>query len=163
MTSFDALFAASRAPNVPAAVRRDVAALWLHAVVDPNHRKDQGDGWTPLLMAASRESRALVELLLAHGAAVDAWEAAAMGDVDRLSTILDGAPDVVSERRANDAPPLHFAATVDVARMLVDRGARLDAVDKYGATAARAAAYGRRSRRSVARFLMERSGENDPW
>jgi ankyrin repeat protein len=70
---------------------------------------------------------------------------------------------VVRERRANEAPPLHFAATVDVARLLVKHGAELDALDKYGATAARAAAYGRRTRRPVARFLMDVSGESDAW
>ena len=143
--------------------RRDVAALLLKAGADPNHRSDQYDGWTPLLIAAGRESQSLIELLLAHGATVDAWAAAALGDVDQLRAIIHRTPDVILERRANGAPPLHFAGTVDAARLLVDRGAPLGTVDKYGATAARSAAYGRRSRRPVATFLMERSGESDPW
>lgn len=100
---------------------------------------------------------------LARGAAVDAWEAAAAGDVGQLGAILDRSPEALFERRANGAPPLHFAATIDVARLLVDRGAPLDVVDNYGATAARAAAYGPRVRRPVAKFLMEQSGERDPW
>jgi len=143
--------------------RADVAALLLDAGADPNHPSDMYDGWSPLLIAAGRESRELIELLRSHGAQIDAWEAAALGDLARLSEIVDQHSSVVRERRANQAPPLHFAATVDAARFLVAQGAALDALDKYGATAARSAAYGRRTRRPVARFLMDVSGESDAW
>ncbi len=143
--------------------RTDVASMLLKMGADPNHPSDMYDGWTPLLIAAGRQSRPLVELLLSHGAHVDAWEAAALGDLPRLDAIINADPQVIRAHRANDAPPLHFAATIDVARLLVERGAPLDAVDKYGSTAARSAAYGRRSRRPVARFLLEVTGERDPW
>jgi ankyrin repeat protein len=143
--------------------RTDVAAMLLKMGADPNHPSDMYDGWSPLLIAAGRQSRPLVELLLSHGAHVDAWEAAALGDVARLEAIINADPDVVKTHRANDAPPLHFAATIEVAQLLIDHGAPLDAVDKYGSTAARSAAYGRRSRRQVARFLMELTNERDPW
>ncbi len=143
--------------------RTDVASLLLEAGADPNHPSDMYDGWTPMLLAAGRESRELVDLLRSHGAQVDAWEAAALGDVGRLSEIVARDPGVVRERRANQAPPLHFAATVEVAAFLVAHGADLDALNKYGASAARGAAYGRRTRRPIARFLMERSGETDAW
>ena len=143
--------------------RADVAALLLETGADPNHPSDMYDGWTPMLIAASRESAELIELLRAHGARVGAWEASALGDIDALAAIVAANPAVVRARRANDAPPLHFAATVPIAEFLVAHGADLDALDKYGATAARAAAYGRRTRRPVARFLMGRSGEADAW
>ncbi len=143
--------------------RADIAKLLLESGADPNHPSDMYDGWTPLLIAAGRQSRPLIELLLSHGAHIDAWEAAALGDVPRLGAIVAASPDVVREHRANDAPPLHFAANVDVARLLVAKGAPLDAVDKYNSTAARAAAYGRRSRRPVAKLLVELTGERDPW
>ncbi len=143
--------------------RTDVASLLLEAGADPNHPSDMYDGWTPMLLAAARESGELVELLRSHGAQVDAWEAAALGDLARLSGIVEQHPGVVRERRANEAPPLHFASTVEVARFLVAHGADLDALNKYGATAARSAAYGRRTKRPIARFLMERSGEADAW
>ena len=143
--------------------RTDVAALLLDAGADPNHPSGMYDGWTPMLIAASRESPELIALLRARGARVDAWEAAALGDAAKLSEIVERTPMVVRERGANEAPPLHFAATVETARLLVSRNAALDALDKYGATAARAAAYGRRTRRPVARFLMEASGEADAW
>jgi ankyrin repeat protein len=143
--------------------RADIAKLLLESGADPNHPSDMYDGWSPLLIAACRQSRQLVELLLAHGAHVDAWEAAALGDVASLEAIITATPDVVREHRANDAPPLHFAGNVEVAELLVTRGAQLDALDKYASTAARTAAYGRRQRRPVARYLIELTGERDPW
>ena len=42
--------------------RADVAALLLEAGADPNHPSDMYDGWTPMLIAAGRESRELVDL-----------------------------------------------------------------------------------------------------
>lgn len=143
--------------------RTDVAKLLLRAGADPNHPSDMYDGWTPLLIAAGRQSHGLIELLLSYGANVDAWEAAALGDLPSLAAIIDANPSVVRARRANDAPPLHFASSVEIAKLLVDRGAPLDALDKYGSTAARSAAYGRRARRPVARFLMDLTGECDAW
>src|SRR5690242_3085119 len=143
--------------------RADVAALLLDAGADPNHPSDMYDGWTPMLIAASRESGELIELLRARGARIDAWEASALGDVAALAAIVSENPAIVRERRANEAPPLHFASTVSVAELLLAHGADLGALDKYGATAARAAAYGRRSRRPVARYLMKRGDESDAW
>jgi ankyrin repeat protein len=143
--------------------RTDVASMLLKLGADPNHPSDMYDGWTPLLIAAGRQSQPLIDLLLSYDAHVDAWEAAALGDLERLERIIAATPEVVRMHRANDAPPLHFAATVETAQLLIDRGAPLDAVDKYGSTAARSAAYGRRSRRPVARFLSEISNERDPW
>lgn len=140
--------------------RSDVVALLLRAGADPNHPSDRYDGWTPLLLAQRRPG--ILEQLRAHGARADIWEATALGETARVAELLDDQPSLVHARRPNDAPPLHFASTVEIARLLVDRGAGFDPVDKYGATAARSAAYSRH-RRDVARFIMTLSGENDPW
>src|SRR6478752_4267026 len=75
--------------------RTDVASMLLKLGADPNHTSDMYDGWTPLLNAEGRQSSPLVDLLLAHGAHVDAWEAAALGDVKQLAAIIDERPDVV--------------------------------------------------------------------
>jgi len=130
---------------------------------EPSPTSDDYDGWTPLLIAVTGGRRAFVDLLLARGARIDAWEAAALGNAPRLNAVLAVDPAAARARRVSDAPPLHCAATVEVARLLVDAGAPLGAVDKYGSTAARSAAYSGPKRADVARFLMERSGERDLW
>ncbi len=142
--------------------RVDIVRMLVDAGADPNAPSSGYDGWTPLLIAATREATPVVQLLLTHGARVGAWEASALGDVVRLAALLDETPSLVGARGANDAPPLHFASTVGVSRFLIERGAPVGALDKYGATAARSAAYSRR-RRAVAVYLMKETGERDPW
>jgi ankyrin repeat protein len=142
--------------------RIDIVRLLLDAGADPNPPSESYDGWTPLLIAATREAAPIVQLLLTRGAPVGAWEASALGDVVKLAVLLDEAPSLAAARGPNDAPPLHFAATVGVARFLIERGAPVDAVDGYGSTAARAAAYSR-ARRAVAQYLMRETGERDAW
>lgn len=140
-----------------------IAELLLKNGAEPSPASDGYDGWTPLLIAVSGGRRAFVDLLVSRGARIDAWEAAALGDATRLRALLAVDTALARVRRVNNAPPLHCAATVEVARLLVDAGAPLGAVDKYGSTAARAAAYAGAKRADVARFLMERSGERDLW
>jgi ankyrin repeat protein len=142
--------------------RIDIVRLLLDAGADPNPPSESYDGWTPLLIAATRGVTPIVQLLLTRGARVGAWEAAALGDVVKLAVMLDETPSLAAARGPNDAPPLHFAATVGVARFLIERGAPVDVLDKYESTAARAAAYSR-SRRAVGQFLMRETGERDAW
>jgi ankyrin repeat protein len=142
--------------------RIDIVRLLLDAGADPNPPSESYDGWTPLLIAATRGVTPIVQLLLTRGARVGAWEAAALGDVVKLAGLLDETPTLAAVRGPNDAPPLHFAATVGVARFLIERGAPVDALDKYESTAARAAAYSR-SWRAVGQFLMRETGERDAW
>jgi ankyrin repeat protein len=104
--------------------RLEIANLLFRHGADANAPSDAYDGWTPLLLAASGGKRAFVELLLAHGARVNAWEAAALGDASRLGALIAENPAVVRERGVNDAPPVHFASTVDGARLLVDAALR---------------------------------------
>ena len=57
-------------------------------------RADGGD--SPLLVALYHGRRDLAELLLAHGRRPDAFEAAALGDMDRLRDALDAEPGAVT-------------------------------------------------------------------
>jgi ankyrin repeat protein len=101
--------------------------------------------------------------LVSCGFGIQLWEAAALGDVEAMAQLLERDRSLATAPLRNGAMPLHLAGTVSCAAFLVDNAAQVEACDRHGTTAARAAAYSRRSRRDVARFLMALSGECDAW
>jgi ankyrin repeat protein len=90
----------------------------------PGARADGGD--SPLLMALYTGRRDLAELLLAHGRRPDAFEAAALGYVDRLRALVDAEPGAVTRFSSDGWTLLHLAGFfghVDAMRLLLERGA----------------------------------------
>jgi ankyrin repeat protein len=127
---------------------------------DPNPPSSAYDGWTPLHCAIHRGLDEIVSLLIGAGAEVDIHAAAAMGDTGLVRAKL---PSMVHARGPNDATPLHFAGSAEVANALLDAGADRHAVDKYGRGPGRAIAeYGRR-RVAAAEVVFSRTGERDPF
>jgi ankyrin repeat protein len=145
--------------------RKEIVELLLNNGADPNAENSDYD-WTALQLAIHRDHapaghNEIVQLLIARGATVDIWAAASMGDIDRVRELLTENPGLIDAKGPNHANPLHFAATVEVAELLLSHDADPDALDIYGKTpAAMAAAYGNR-RRDVTKFLMEKSGKSD--
>lgn len=67
----------------------------------------------------------------ADGAELDVFDAAALGRVDRLRTLLDADPGLVARLSDDGFTPLHlacFAGSPDAVRLLVERGAPLERV-----------------------------------
>ena len=59
-------------------------------------------------------------------------------DVERVRGILDAAPELLNVRDGNGDAPLHVAAesvSLEIIRLLIERGARQDARDGEGRTA----------------------------
>jgi RNA polymerase sigma factor (sigma-70 family) len=139
------------------AVVRDL----LDAGADPNPDSTTYGGWTPLLLATRRGRSGILQLLLDRGARWDAWSAAALGKSEVLRDLLRRQPDLVEARGPNRATPLHFAGSVEVARLLVEAGAPLTVLDQYGGTPLRVVAYSRGIPREVGRYLLELGGEDD--
>ena len=98
---------------------------------------------TPLIMAASKYwgwsgDSAPVEAstrLIERGAESDAFAAAALGDTDTLIEILDKDPNQARATNGYDTTPLHLAAWnghVDATKLLIEKGADLNAEDRSG-------------------------------
>ena len=65
------------------------------------------------------------------GMALDAFEAAAVGDAESLASAVDTAPGIVHEQSGDGWTVLHLAAafgTPEAVQLLLDRGAPVDAV-----------------------------------
>jgi ankyrin repeat protein len=101
----------------------------------------------------------LADFLIERGATVTPHAAARLGMLDRLREILDADPGAVHGRGGDGQTPLHFASTVDVADLLLDRGADPNALDvDHESTPAQWMA---RERQEVARRIIERGGQTD--
>lgn len=95
---------------------------------------DARGGWQvyrPLFFALQGGLAAATGVLRHHGARLDVFEAAALGDVAELRDILSKTPDVANARRDHcDGTPLHAArGNVAAARLLLEYGADVNAVD----------------------------------
>jgi ankyrin repeat protein len=92
-------------------------------------RADGGD--SPLLTALYHGRRDLAEVMLQHGRQLDAYEAAAVGDIDALRAALDAEPDAINRISHDGWTLLHLAGFfrhVDAVRLLLERGADVGAV-----------------------------------
>jgi ankyrin repeat protein len=75
----------------------------------------------------------LADTILDAGPELDVFDAAAVGDVDRLTELLDGDPDLVGAFSDDGFTPLHLAAFFargEAVRLLLDRGADVGAVSR---------------------------------
>jgi ankyrin repeat protein len=102
---------------------------------------------------------AFAPFLIERGARVDANAAARLGMLDTLERLIAADPAVVCARGGDGQTPLHVAASVDIARILLDHGADIDALDvDHESTPAQ---YLVRDHPEVARFLVERGCRTD--
>lgn len=97
--------------------------------------------------------------LVERGAAVDVWAAAGMNRLDRLEEWIAADPTLVNGRGGDGQSPLHFAASIEVARFLLDHGAEIDLrdLDHAGTPAQTMVA----DRPEICRYLLARGAEPD--
>jgi ankyrin repeat protein len=84
-----------------------------------------------LRQALYRGDRVAADALLAEGAAVNVFDAAALGDVGFLQSLLAADPGLAHEWSADGFTALHFAAYLggaDAVSVLIDAGADVGAV-----------------------------------
>jgi uncharacterized protein len=127
------------------------------------------DGWTPLHLAAFFGHKAMVQMLLGKGALIDSpsrsrssygnsplQAAVAMGQFEVVKLLLDTGANVNFLQEPSLLTPLHIAASrkdLSVVRLLVERGAKRDAMSADGRKPADIATE--RQNEEVLRFLME--------
>ena len=128
---------------------------------DPNRKSEWwAGGFHPLYSA----SGATAERLLAAGAAPDACAAANLDRADLLAAMLADDPARVHERGGDGQTPLHFARSREVADLLLDAGADIDArdVDHRATPAQWMIGDGEGSPRfELAAYLVERGATTD--
>src|SRR5262245_23389133 len=67
--------------------------------------------------------------LIARGARIDIWSAAHLGMMTEVADLIAGDPSLVHGKGGDGKRPLHFAHTIEMARLLLDHGAEIDALD----------------------------------
>lgn len=97
---------------------------------DPTLAHHQREGISTVRAAMYAGQPAAAQLLLDAGAPEDIFDAAAIGDVDRVRELLDADAELVDARAGDGFAPLHLAAWFGhpkVAELLLARGADLEA------------------------------------
>jgi len=100
--------------------------------------------------------------LISRGATVDIHSAARLGRIELVRDFLSSNPELVHARGGDGQLPLHFAATVEIAALLLDHGADMDATDiDHESTALQYMVCIEPYRHEVAKFLVSRGAQAD--
>lgn len=138
---------------------REMADALLDSGANINERSRWWAGGFGVLDFANPE---LATYLISRGAMVDIHAAARLDMPERVRAFLAADPHQVHERGGDGQLPLHFASTVEIAAMLLDAGADVDARDiDHESTAAQYMVSIAPQRHEVARFLVARGAETD--
>lgn len=113
------------------AIRRgDVAGIRSLLDRDPSLASARSNGVSAVLTALYHGQNDVARLLAGRGASIDFPEACALGDLERVRTMLDANPALLDARSADGFPPLGLAIFFrqpGVAKFLIERGADVNA------------------------------------
>lgn len=148
--------AAFDSPIILGVRSRKMLDVLLEAGADINARSRWWAGGFGLLDGASPE---LAAYALQRGAVLDINAAARLDLGDKVQAFLSSDPALVHARGGDGQTPLHVASSVEVAKILLDHGADINARDvDHESTPAQ---YMVRDRQEVARYLVERGCATD--
>jgi ankyrin repeat protein len=151
-----------QAPAIIAAVNhgnREMIDVLLNAGANINERSRWWAGSFGVLDATSTE---LAPYLISRGATLDIHAAARLGMIDQVREFLARDPQLVHARGGDGQLPLHFASTIEIASLLLDSGAEIDARDiDHESTAVQYMVSIRPHRHEVAKYLISRGAQTD--
>jgi ankyrin repeat protein len=137
---------------------REMIDTLLRAGADINRKSHWWAGGFHVLDDAWQEPW-LPSFLLERGAVAGVHHAVRLGMIDVVDRMLSETPDLIHSRGGDGQLPLHFAQSVEMAQLLLDRGADIDARDvDHESTAAQ---WMVRDRSDVARLLVRRGCRTD--
>ena len=115
-------------------------------------------GVSALMRALYRFDKPLIETVKRRVGELDIFEAAAFGDVDRLTELLTTEPSLVTLYSGDGFTALHFAAffgRFEAAALLIERGAEVDAFGRGWMTGTPMHSAVSRLQSDVVRILLE--------
>ena len=115
-------------------------------------------GVSALMRALYRFDKPLIETVKRRVDALDIFEAAAFGDIDRLTELLSDEPLLVTSYSGDGFTALHFAAffgRYEAAALLIERGAEVDALGRGWMTGTAMHSAVSRLQSDVVRILLE--------
>lgn len=115
-------------------------------------------GVSALMRALYRFDKPLIETVRRRVDELDVFEAAAFGDVDRLTELLRDEPSLVTSYSGDGFTALHFAAffgRYEAAALLIERGAEVDAFGRGWMTGTAIHSAASRLQSDVVRILLE--------
>jgi len=144
-------------PLLTARSKGDVAVV--DALLDIGANIDGRSHWWAGSFGVLDGDPKLAQHLISRGATIDINAAAHLGLFDRVKELLDADASLVHHRGGDGQTPLHVAAAVAIADLLLDRGADINARDvDHESTPAQ---YAIKDRVDVVRRLVERGSETD--
>jgi ankyrin repeat protein len=116
------------------------------------------NGVSALMRARYRFDKALTETVKRRVDILDVFEAAAFGDVDRLTELLGDEPSLVNDYSGDGFTALHLAAFFgrpDTVALLIERGAEVDAFGRGWMTGTAMHSAVSRLHADVVRILLD--------
>lgn len=112
--------------------RTDVFHELLAAGADVDGGNDHYDGWSPLMLAVTRQRTGMRDALIARGARVGLVEALLLGDDSRTDALLSHGASVLPAPVPNGGSVLAFARTISAIDRLLALDVSADTRDKWG-------------------------------